>query len=803
MLNGLAGNDTLNGEAGVDTLDGGAGTDILKGGLGDDIYLIDLTAAGALQDTVTEALNAGTDTIRLRGSSTNTTTVTLTLGANIEHLDASNTGGSRLNLSGNALNNTLTGNAAANVLNGGPGADTLAGGAGNDTYVIDNAGDAVSEALDAGTDLVQVGIALAGGTYSLADNVENAALSSLVAFSVTGNALDNVLTGNAAVNTLAGGDGNDTLNGGAGIDTLTGGAGNDTYVIDNAGDGVSEALDAGTDLVQVGVATAGGTYRLADNVENATLTSLVAFNLTGNALDNTLTGNAAANILNGGAGADTMVGGAGNDTYIIDHGDDVVHEALNAGLDLVQVGIASTGGQFILAENVENATLISAVAYDLQGNGLNNTLNGNAAANRLDGGAGTDILQGGLGDDTYLVDLTAAGALQDTVTEALNAGTDTIRLRGSSTNTTMATLTLGANLEHLDAGDTGGSRLNLSGNALNNTLTGNAAANVLDGKGGTDSLNGGEGSDVYLIALATEHPAAEIADSGTTGSDEVRFAASTASTLTLYAGDSGIERVVVGTGSGATAVTLGTAALNVNAAAVMNALAMTGNAGANTLTGSAFNDTLDGGVGADRLIGGDGSDTYVVDNVADAVVETNATAALGGTDVVQVKIATAGGTYTLGANVENATLLNTTAYKLTGNALDNILIANGSANTLNGGAGNDILTGGAGLDIFRFDTTLNAASNLDTITDFRVVDDTIQLENALFTSLTATGALAAGLFRMGDGITTAADANDYLIYNSATGALYYDADGTGSISALQFATLTPGLALGAGDFMVS
>ena len=76
--------------------------------------------------------------------------------------------------------------------------------------------------------------------------------------------------------------------------------------------------------------------------------------------------------------------------------------------------------------------------------------------------------------------------------------------------------------------------------------------------------------------------------------------------------------------------------------------------------------------------------------------------------------------------------------------------------------------------------------------------DKIYLDNAVFGVL-ADGALAAGAFRSG---TAAADADDRIIYNSATGALFYDADGNGAGAAVQFATLSTGLALSASDFLV-
>jgi serralysin len=79
-----------------------------------------------------------------------------------------------------------------------------------------------------------------------------------------------------------------------------------------------------------------------------------------------------------------------------------------------------------------------------------------------------------------------------------------------------------------------------------------------------------------------------------------------------------------------------------------------------------------------------------------------------------------------------------------------------------------------------------------------VADDTVQLDNAVFTGL-AAGALAAGAFRTG---AAAADADDRIIYNSATGALLFDADGNGAGAAVQFATLSAGLAMAAGEFTV-
>ena len=105
------------------------------------------------------------------------------------------------------------------------------------------------------------------------------------------------------------GAGADTLDGGIGADALTGGDGNEIYIVDNAGDVVTEALNEGTDTVQSSLVD----HTLTANVENLTLTGSANINGTGNGDANTITGNSGNNTLDGGAGADTMIGGAGND----------------------------------------------------------------------------------------------------------------------------------------------------------------------------------------------------------------------------------------------------------------------------------------------------------------------------------------------------------------------------------------------------------------------------------------------------------------------------------------------------------
>jgi Ca2+-binding RTX toxin-like protein len=159
-------------------------------------------------------------------------------------------------------------------------------------------------------------------------------------------------------------------------------------------------------------------------------------------------------------------------------------------------------------------------------------------------------------------------------------------------------------------------------------------------------------------------------------------------------------------------------------------------------------------------------------------------------------------TLTAGADVETLRTTNdagTEAIGLTGNSTGNAVIGNNGNNVINGGDGDDWLTGLAGQDSFLFDTALDAAVNLDVITDFNVADDTIQLEQDIFSSNLGLGNIAAGEFVIG---SAAQDANDRIIYDNATGALLYDSDGVGGATAIQFAELNPGLALTHNDFLV-
>jgi Ca2+-binding RTX toxin-like protein len=144
-----------------------------------------------------------------------------------------------------------------------------------------------------------------------------------------------------------------------------------------------------------------------------------------------------------------------------------------------------------------------------------------------------------------------------------------------------------------------------------------------------------------------------------------------------------------------------------------------------------------------------------------------------------------------------------------GNGLDNVLNGDAGGNALSGlagndrlfgGAGKDSLTGGLGADSFVFNTPLNGSTNRDIVTDFVHGQDKFWLENAVMAKLGAgVHALSAAFFHAGP---AAADANDYIVYNRATGVLSYDADGNGAGNPVAIALLMNKPVLTAGDFLV-
>jgi Ca2+-binding RTX toxin-like protein len=608
---GNALDNTLTGNAAGNLLDGGAGGDRMVGGAGDDTYMVDNAA-----DVVVEQPGEGTDTV--------IASVSYGLSANVENLTLT---GNAVQGTGNELGNILIGNGEANVLDGGVGVDQMAAGVGDDTYIVDDAGDTVTEHAGEGKDTVATSV-----SYTLSANVENLVLVGSADLAGKGNELANALQGNAGAN---------LLDGGSGADTMVGGAGDDTYVVDDIGDTVVEQPDEGKDTVRASV-----TYTLADNVEDLTLTGTADVAGYGNTLDNLLTGNSGANFLDGGAGGDLMQGGASDDTYVVDDVRDAVIEWFASGNDTVLSGI-----DYVLPQNLEKLRL-TGVAVAGTGNGLENTILGNALDNLLDGGAGADQMEGGAGSDTYVVD---------------DAGDTTIEHAGEGTDHVIASVSyaLADAVENLTL--VGSANIDASGNSLDNAIEGNAGNNLIDGGSGADVMAGSAGDDTYIV----DDGADTVVEGASEGQDTIRSSVS-------YTLSDNVEALVL-TGT-----------------AIWGA----GNDLDNLLNGNLMDNLIDGGAGADQMTGGAGNDTYIVDSAGDTVVE----AVSEGVDTVRSSVS-----YTLSGNVEDLVLTGADDIAGSGNALDNVIAGNSGDNLLAGGAGNDVYV-------------YSSVGGLDTIVDTEGVD---------------------------------------------------------------------------------
>jgi Ca2+-binding RTX toxin-like protein len=357
----------------------------------------------------------------------------------------------------------------------------------------------------------------------------------------------------------------------------------------------------------------------------------------------------------------------------------------------------------------------------------------------------------------------------------------------------------------------------------NDSLVGGDGLDFLDGGRGADTMVGGTGDDAYVVTEATD-VVVEVAGQGLY--DRVTF--SDASGLSTYTLAANVENLNVAHGNTATILTArGNAAANKITvepsfdlgSGTIGREALYGLGGNDRLFAANGNDTLDGGTGNDSMYGGTGNDLYVVDSALDRIFESSTLAS-------EIDSVNSSVSWTLGANLERLTLTGTAATSGTGNALANTLTGNTAANALNGGAGNDTvsggsgndtisgstgndvliggagndsLTGGTGADFFRFAATLSAATNVDRLADFVAADDRIDLDDAFFASVSAAGALSAAAFRAG---AAAADSSDRVIYNSATGQLLYDADGSGAGAAVLFGTVAAGTAITVADFWV-
>ncbi len=490
-------------------------------------------------------------------------------------------------------------------------------------------------------------------------------------------------------------------------------------------------------------ATTAGTYYVRiSTVAGAAIPSgnsyVANFSLSGQAY-NTVNGESGNDVLNGGAGNDILFGGAGNDV--------------------------------------------------VSGAGDVDTLYGGSGNDVLNGGSGVDSIFGGSGDDIIRF---LGNDLGDNING--DSGNDTLDLSGRSDGLGFTVdLDLGTaqftnnphgpdgiyrvrSVEHVigteyDDNITGSDQINrLLGGSGNDTISGGEGVDTLNGGVGNDTLIGGNGNDRYFVDSA-----ADVIVETTTGGT-----VDTVITTVTYALGAGVDVEILKTA---------------DAAGTSN-IFLTGNEFSQQIIGNAGNNRLASSIGdADVLTGKDGNDTYWLSNAGDRVVEVVG----GGIDIVQAAVS-----YKLAAAAEIELLATndvagTSSVNLTGNKYAQGLNGNNGANRLDGGFGADTMTGNGGADVFVFSTSARNG-NIDTITDFEHGTDKIELENAVFSRL-AAGPLAADAFEI---VTESAAtlATTRIMYDSDSGDLLFDIDGTGANTPLVFAHLSAGLTLTADDFII-
>jgi serralysin len=616
------------------------------------------------------------------------------------------------------------------------------------------------------------------------------------------------------------------------------GAGTQRTIVDDAGidtlDASALSIGARIDLTPGSFSSVGLTPQGVAAASNlAILPGSWIENLVGTAHADVLIGNTLANRITGGLGNDRIEAGAGVDTAVFS-GNWAAYDVSNVGGKVFVEALDGRSGYDTLADVESLAFADRTVAVDKL------RISGTAAQGQTLSAVATIADTTGIG--ALLYEWKAGGVVITGTTgatlvlgQAQVGRTVEVRVRWNDDRLNAESLVAPASAVVANVNDTPTGKVTITGfAAVGQTLAASQTLADADGLG----------------PLSWQWKVAGVNVAGATASSYVVQAADVGKVVTVGAswfdGFGRFESVAAGTAPLAGVSRTGTTAADTlsgdGGENVLRGLdandSLSGGAGRDSLDGGAGNDKLDGGDGSDSLLGGNGNDLldggagndsmtggagndrYVVQSSTDKVIEASG----GGADSVSSGI-----NYTLPSHVEKLTLTantaisgtgNTSSNTITGNSVNNSLVGGDGNDTLygmdgadtlsggngrdllEGGTGNDVLTGGAGLDIIRWGSAPNPAGNVDSIKDFLPADDALQLENGVFLKLTTTGPLNASFFRASS-TGTAADSNDHVVYETDTGKLFYDADGSGAGAALLLATLTGAPSLTSADIFVT
>jgi Ca2+-binding RTX toxin-like protein len=515
--------------------------------------------------------------------------------------------------------------------------------------------------------------------------------------------------------------------------------------------------------------------------------------------------------VNLGTGNDTAYGGTDDETFVPGAGDDLIDGGGGSDtvrfftdqsitVDLNKADAQNTGQGMDTFINVEN--VVGAYLKDI--------LIGNDAANVLDGGGSGGLLSGRGGDDVLIVGEASAISLEG------GEGRDTVSFIYYDKNLTIDLLKSGqqAATDELMASFAGIE--NLIGGGGDDAFIGNAADNTFTGSRGNDTFDGGGGQDTAVFS----GPARDytITDLGShrfkvTDLDERRDGEDTLKDIRILKFANKTD-VLWNTKPDGIALSQTSFAENTLANTVITTLS------AHDADGDALTYTLTDPTGTFRL---DGPALvllkaldYETRTSYSVTVESKDAYGLATTQTFTITVADVADTpdtprdaplVLTGTSGANSLIGQGNNDILSGQSGKDRLYGYGGNDTLSGGLGNDTLSGGTGSDIFVFDTKLsktnklNKQQNLDRISDFTVVDDTIHLKKSVFSKIAKKGVLTKDAFYASTK-SAAHDASDRIVYNKKTGALFYDKDGTGAHEAIQIATLSTKLGLTHKDFFV-
>jgi Ca2+-binding RTX toxin-like protein len=568
--------------------------------------------------------------------------------------------------------------------------------------------------------------------------------------------------GQFGTDVLNGGAGDDILEGGGSADTLNGGSGFDFASYRNAGSTITVSLVTGGG----GAFTTDATGDQFNSIEG----------LIGSNFNDSLTGDAFGNILNGGLGADTLNGGTG-DHAMPESPDAADYASYINSQSGVTVSLFNPG-----LNTGEAAGDTFTNINGLIGSHSNDTLTGSDLyGDYFIGNGGNDTIDGRLGFDTARYDNSFSGVW-------INLGTGIVT--GGAGQDTLISIEGIWGSHFADTYDASGYTAGTPGIPYDDY-------NSFEGFGGADTIIGTptfNPSGISATSISYMH--------ATAGITVNMSGAAAGSVIATYTADTSTDTF-------SNVNTVAGSYFNDTFNGTSGAQAFNGGGGDDLLYGGADNDSLSGGEGSDQLYGGSGDDFLEGGPGADILDGGD------GIDMVSYYQYSASGGVT--ASLENA-LINTgdaagdtyvSIENLAGTFVNDTLIGTSGNNIIdgvygadvfNGRGGMDTLIGNGGGDTFVFNSAIGAG-NLATIVGYAHGQDHFNLDNAIFTQLGADGALSAGAFVNG---TAALDANDRIIFNSTTGTVSYDADGSGAGAAVVFATMQQltGGSLNHTDFLI-